>query len=175
MLRIFNYYRLVARSADYFGPPDADFESGVRCAIFLKGPESDLHTAIPLYQMEVQLSPQSHSQPHRSPLSALAQELLLAVQSAPTTIGRSADHYFSWAEDLVGNKIVPQVEPFLKESDPLVRFQAAWWLSFRKPNDTVVAILLTTGNDQTIEAWARSGAVQRLRDMGVPTATSPSD
>lgn len=173
----FDYYRLAPRTADHFGPPTAYFETGVRYAIFLKGPESDLHTAIPLYQMEVKLSPQSPSQPHphRSALSALAHELLLAVQSAPTTIGRSGDHYFSWAEELLGNKVVPLVEPFLKESDPLVRYQAAWWLSFRNPNDTVVAILLTAANDQTIEAWARSGGVQRLRDMGVPTATSPSD
>jgi hypothetical protein len=165
----FNYYRLVPRSADYFGPPDSHFESGVRYAIFLKGRETDLHTAIPLYQMEVQLSPESPSQaqPHRSALSALARELLLAVQSAPATIGRSATHYFSWAEELFGNKTVPLVQPFLKEADPLVRYQAAWWLSFRNPNDTVVAILLTTASDQTIEAWARSGAEQRVRDMGV--------
>ena len=72
----FNYYRLVPRSADYSSPPVAHFESGVRYAIFLKGREFDLHPAIPLYQMEVQLSPQSPSQPqpHRSPLSALVQE-----------------------------------------------------------------------------------------------------
>jgi hypothetical protein len=171
----FDYYRLVPRTADHFGPPTAYFETGVRYAIFLKGRDSDLHSAIPLYQMEVQLSPESPSQAqrHRSPLSALAQELLLAVQSAPTTIARSADHYFSWAEELLGNKVVPLVEPFLKESDPLVRYQAAWWLSFRTPNDTVVAILLTTASDQTIEAWARSGAEQRVRDMGVTDGHQP--
>jgi hypothetical protein len=103
----FNYHRLVPRSADYFGPPNAHFESGVRYAIFLKGRESDLHTAIPLYQMEVQLSRRSlllSLSPHRSPLSAFAQELLLAVQSAPATVGRSATHYFSWAEELFGNE-----------------------------------------------------------------------
>ena len=171
----FNYYRLVPRSADYFGPPDAHFESGVRYVIFLKGRESDLHTAIPLYQMEVQLSPQppSQPQPYRSPLSALAQELLLAVQSAPATVGRSATHYFSWAEELFGNKTVPLVQPFLNEADPLVRYQAAWWLSFRNPNDTVVAILVTTANDKTIETWARSGAEQRVRDMGVTDRHEP--
>ena len=85
----FNYYRLVPRSPDYLSPPDSHFESGIRYAIFLKGRESDLHTAIPLYQMEVQLSPQSpQPQPHPSPPSELAQEMLLAVHSAPTTAGR---------------------------------------------------------------------------------------
>jgi hypothetical protein len=171
----FNYYRLVPRSADYSSPPDAHFESGVRYAIFLKGREFDLHTAIPLYQMEVQLSPQSPSQPqpHSSPLSELAQELLLAVQSAPATVGRSATQYFSWAEELFGNKTVPLVQPFLNESDPLVRYQAAWWLSFRNPNDAVLAILVTTASDETIEAWARSGAEQRVRDMGVTDLHEP--
>jgi hypothetical protein len=43
----FDYYRLAPRTADHFGPPTAYFETGVRYAIFLKGPESDLHTAIP--------------------------------------------------------------------------------------------------------------------------------
>ena len=78
----FNYHRLVPRSADYFGPPDAHFESGVRYAIFLKGRESDLHTAIPLYQMEVQLSPQSPSQPQPPPLAA--------VRVSPRTVARSS-------------------------------------------------------------------------------------
>jgi hypothetical protein len=171
----FDYYRLVPRSADHFGPPGAYFESGVRYAIFLNGRDSDLHAATPLYQMEIQLSPESRSraQPHRPLLSALAQELLLAVQSAPTTIGRSADHYFSWAEELLGNKAVSLVRSFLEESDLLVRYQAAWWLTFRNPSDTVIAILLTTANDQTIEPWARSGAEQRLRDMGVTDRHEP--
>jgi hypothetical protein len=118
----FKYYRRVPRSADYFGPPDAHFECGARYAIFLKGRESDLQTAVPLYQMEVQLSPQSPSQPqpHLSPLSALTQELLLAVQSPPATGGRSATHSFSWAEEFFGNKTVPLVQPFLNEADPPV-------------------------------------------------------
>ena len=93
--------------------------------------------------------------------------------SAPTTIGRSADYYFSWAEELLGKKTVPLVQPFLKEADPLVRYQAAWWLSFRDVNDPVVAILINTMRDQTIEAWARSGAEQRLRDMRVTDRNEP--
>jgi len=165
----FDYYRLVPRSADHFGPPTAYFESGVRYAIFLKGGDSDLHAAIPLYGVEVKLSPESlwQAQPSPSPLSALAQELLLAIQTAPTTIGRSAEQYFSWAEELLGKKAVPLIQSFLKDADPLVRYQAAWWLSFRDVNDPVVAILLTTMHDQTIEAWARSEAKRRLRDMRV--------
>jgi len=63
-------------------PPDAHFESGVRYAIVLKGRESDLHTAIPLYQMEVQLSPQSPSQPQPPPLAA--------VRVSPRTVARSS-------------------------------------------------------------------------------------
>ena len=95
----------------------------------------------------------------------LAKELFFAIQFAPDTIGRSAATYFSWVEELIGKEAIPQVEPFLNSADPLVRYQAAWWLSFRKVDAAVLDELKKTSQDHNVEEWARSGASERLRDM----------
>jgi hypothetical protein len=171
----FEYYGLGhVTGSEYLSPPIASFHAGVRYAIFLKGQPPDLMVTIPLYMTEIQLAPKP-SQPAASKVSphrALACELLLAVQSAPGTVGtmglhpeRMATHYFDWAEELIGKQTIPLVEPFLKSSDPLVRYQAAWWLSFRKLNGAVMNMLESTMRDENLEAWARDGARNRLRDI----------
>jgi hypothetical protein len=147
-------------------PPTAYFRPGVRYVLFLRRHDSNLEVAIPVYQMEIELaSPNKSGYPIGTPELALANELISAVQSAPKTIGRLADTYFSWAEELIGKQTIPLVEPFLNSSDPLVRFQTAWWLSFRKMDAAVVDELKKTSLDQNLEEWARSGAQERLRDI----------
>jgi hypothetical protein len=101
-------------------------------------------------------NPLDESKP--APALALARELVFAIESAPQTIGRTATHYFSWVEELIGKKRVPFVAPFLDSIDPLVRYQAAWWLSFRQVDATVMNELKYAEKDESIEEWARSGA-----------------
>jgi hypothetical protein len=147
-------------------PPTAYFRPSVRYILFLRRQDSDLEVAIPVYQMEIELaSPNKGGHAIGTPERTLANELISAIQSAPKTIGRLADTYFSWAEELIGKQTIPLVEPFLNSSDPLVRYQAAWWLSFRKVDAAVVGELKKTSQDQNVEEWARSGALDRLRDM----------
>jgi HEAT repeat protein len=126
-----------------------------------------LEVAIPAYEMEIQLAIQRPklNESNSEPDLVLAKELFFAIQSAPATIGRSAATYFSWAEELIRKEATPLVEPFLNSGDPLVRYQAAWWLSFRKVDAAVVDELKKTSQDQNVEEWARSGASERLRDM----------
>jgi hypothetical protein len=147
-------------------PPTAYFRPGVRYILFLRRHDSDLEVAIPLYQMEIELaSPNNGGSPIGTPELALANELISAIQSASNTVGRSATKYFSWSEELIGKQTIPRVEPFLNSSDPLVRYQAAWWLSFRKVDAAVVGELKKTSLDQNVEEWARFGARDRLRDI----------
>ena len=88
----FDYYVFVRQSPDSARPPTTYFESGISYAIFLRGSDSNLHVAIPLYQMEIITADGTSSQdePGRPSLSALTLELLFAVRSAPTTTGRPA-------------------------------------------------------------------------------------
>ena len=147
-------------------PPTAYFRPGIRYILFLRRHDSDLEVAVPVYQMEIELAPTNKAgYPIGTPELALANELVSAIQSAPDTIGRLAATYFSWTEELIGKQTIPQVEPFLNSNDPLVRYQAAWWLSFRKVDAAVVDELKKTSQDQNVEEWARSGARDRLRDM----------
>jgi hypothetical protein len=147
-------------------PPTADFRPGHRYILFLRRYDSELEVAIPVYQMEIELASANKSgYPIGTSDLALAHELISAIQSAPETIGRLADTYFSWAEELIEKQTIPLVEAFLNSSDPLIRFQTAWWLSFRKVDAAVLGELKKTSQDQSIEEWARSGAQDRLRDM----------
>jgi hypothetical protein len=147
-------------------PPMANFRPGIRYVLFLKRHDSVFEVAIPAYQMEIELgSPNKAGGPIDTPDLALARELISAIESEPDTIGRSADKYFSWAEELIGKKTIPLVQPFLNASDPLVRYQTAWWLSFREVDAAVEGELKRTSQDQHVEEWARSGARERLRDM----------
>jgi HEAT repeat protein len=132
----------------------------------LRRHDSDLEVAVPVYQMEIAIASPNHAGiPVGMPELALANELVSAIQSGPETIGRMAATYSSWAEELIGKQALPLVEPFLKSNDPLVRYQAAWWLSFRKVDAAVVGELKKTFLDQNVEEWARSGARERLSDM----------
>jgi hypothetical protein len=160
----FKYYGYIPTPE--LSPPMADFRAGIRYILFLKRHDSDLEVPVPAYQMEIELASTSKADYSMgTPELALATELVSAIQSAPDTIGRIADKYFSWAEELIGKQTIPLVEPFLNSSAPLVRFQAAWWLSFRKVDATVVDELKKTAQDENVEEWARSGARDRLRDI----------
>jgi hypothetical protein len=163
----FKYYGPGPRTGDYFGPPYADFGSGIRYVLFLSGQDSNLTVTIPFYQMEIEIASQQPALDESKPAPdlALARELVFAIESEPQTIGRAATHYFSWVEELIGKNSAPLVKPFLNSSDPLVRYQAAWWLSFRQVDATVMNELKHTEQDESVEEWARSGARDRLRDM----------
>jgi hypothetical protein len=160
----FKYYGFIPPPE--VSPPTAYFHPGLRYILFLSTHDSNLEVAIPVYQMEIELAPTNKAgYPVGTPELALANELVTAIESAPKTTGRLASTYFSWAEELIGKQTVPLVEPFLNSSDPLVRYQAAWWLSFRKLDAAVVGELKKTSRDQNVEEWARSGARERLRDV----------
>ena len=162
----FKYYGLGPRTVDYFGPPFADFQPGNRYVVFLRGSDSNLTVAVPFYRIEIELSPKVQLDDAKtSPERALVRELLFAIESSPGTTGRMATHYFSWVEELVGKESVSLVSPFLNSADPLVQYQAAWWLSFRDIEPTVINELRHAAQDETIEEWARSGARDRLRDI----------
>jgi hypothetical protein len=163
----FKYYGPSPMTFDYFGPPYADFRSGIRYVLFLRGQDSNLTVTVPFYQIEIEIAPQQPALDESKPAPdlALAQELVFAIESAPQTIGRKATGYFGWVEELIGKKSVPLVRPFLNSSDPLVRYQVAWWLSFRQVDATVMNELKHAEQDESIEDWARSGARDRLRDM----------
>jgi hypothetical protein len=146
--------------------PMANFRPGIRYVLFLKRLDSGLEVAVPGYQMEIELGPTNKAGLSiGTPELALASELVSAIESAPTTLGRGATRYFDWTEELIGKKSIPRVEPFLSSGDPLVRYQAAWWLSFRKMDGAVMDELKKTAQDENVEEWARSGARDRLRDI----------
>lgn len=153
--------------SDISTPLMANFRPGIRYLLFLKRRNQDMEVAIAPYQMEIQLAPQqpTFDASNSAPDLVLAKELVFAIQSAPDTLGRSATHYSDWTEELIGKQTISLVEPFLSSSDPLVRYQAAWWLSFREVNTLVINELNNAMQDETIEEWARSGATDRLRDM----------
>jgi hypothetical protein len=60
---------------------------------------------------------------------------------------------------------VPLVEPFLSSGDRLLRYDAAWWLSFREVNTKVTNELKNAMQDESLGASERSAARDRLRDM----------
>jgi hypothetical protein len=92
---------------DYFGPPLAHFESGIRYVLFLKSDGADLQVAIPTYQMEIQIAaePPKMQVAESDPGLALATELVFAVQPASQPEAM-ATHYFSWAEELIGKRSI---------------------------------------------------------------------
>src|SRR5215471_1303008 len=152
---------------DILTPSLAHFRPGSRYVLFLKRHGPDIEVAIPVYQMEIQLASRRPILDESSfePYHALAKELIFTIFLAPDTIGRSATHYYSWTEELVGRHAIPLVELFLRSSYPLIRYQAAWWLSFREVNNAVITELKNAMQDESIEEWARSGARDRLLDM----------
>lgn len=173
----FKYYGLGPRTGDYFGPPVADFRPGIRYVLFLRGQGPNLTVTVPFYQMEIEVAPQplplDESKP--APDLALARELVFAIEFAPQTIGRAATKYFSWVEELVGKDSFPLIKPFLTSGDQLVRYQAAWWLSFRQVDTQVINELNHAAHDGGVEEWARSGARDRLCAMGAETYVTHSD
>jgi hypothetical protein len=165
----FKYYGYIPPPGvfDILTPVMADFRAGNRYVIFLNRHGLDLEVSSPVYQMEIELAPRRPTldESNFNPPQALAKELVSAVQSEPDTIGRAASHYYSWTEELIGKQAIPLVEPFLNSSDPIIRYQAAWWLSFRQVNNVVINELTNAMQDECIEEWARSGARERLIDM----------
>lgn len=149
-------------------PPEAFFQSGRSYIVFLKGDEQHLEVAVPVIRMEIRTADLEPATPSAGAQSsaAIAELLFAAVRAEPKTIGRAAEDYFSWAEEMVGKDAVSAVEPFLTSEDELVRYQAAWWLSFRQVSDAVISVLVKTSKNSQIEAWARSEAKNRLKEMG---------
>jgi hypothetical protein len=165
----FKYYGYIPPPGvfDIQTPAMADFRPGFRYVIFLNRHGLDLEVSIPVYQMEIELAPRRPTldESNFDPPQALAKELVYAVQSEPDTIGRALTHYYDWIEELIGKQAIPLAEPFLNSSDPIIRYQAAWWLSFRQVNNVVINELNNAMQDECIEEWARSGARDRLIDM----------
>jgi hypothetical protein len=166
----FKYYGfpISTGTTEQLSLPTANFRAGIRYVLFLDRHDQNLEPADPPFRMEIELA----SEPARPTGSigtldvALADELILAIESAPTTIGRAATQYFDWTEELIGRqRSISRVEPFLNSRDPLVRYQTAWWLSFRKVDGAVTDVLKSTSQDDNVEQWARFGARDRLRDM----------
>jgi len=142
----------------------ANFRAGNRYIIFLKRMGSGLEVAVRPYQMEIAIAP---SAPHNAGRNArtdvgLANELIYAIQSGIT---RFPSRYFDWTEELIGREAVIRVQPFLSSSDPEVRYGAAWWLSFRKLDATVMNELRQAAQNQDVQEGERSGAKDRLRDI----------
>ena len=165
----FKYYSYVPPplSTGSLHSATANFRPGTRYIVFLKRDDLDLEVANPAYQMEIEIAPQSAAPISSTwtPGMALANELTTSIQWAPTTLGRGATRYFDWTEELIGTQSIPRVQAFLMSGDRLVRYQAAWWLSFRTVDATVLNQLRETAQDANTEEWARSGAASRLRDM----------
>jgi hypothetical protein len=161
----FKYYGLGPRTSNYFGAPVADFHSGIRYVLFLRGQGSALIVTVPFYQTEIEVASQPPPFAESKPDLALARELVFGIESEPKTIGRMASHYFSWVEELIGKQSVPLVEPFLSSGDRLLRYDAAWWLSFREVNTKVTNELKNAMQDESLGASERSAARDRLRDM----------
>ena len=145
----------------------ADFHPGTRYVIFLNRHGLDLEVSIPTYQMEIELAPRRPTldESNLDLPQALAKELVSAVQSEPDTIGRAATHYFDWIEELIGKQAIPLAEPFLNSTDSIIRYEAAWWLSFRQVNNVVINELNNAMRNYSIEEWKRSKARERLQDM----------
>jgi hypothetical protein len=165
----FKYYGYIPPPGvfDIPTPVMADFRPGNRYVIFLNRHGPDLEVSIAPYRMEIQLATRvpALDESNVDLSQVLAKELVSAVQSAPDTIGRLATRYYSWSEELIGKQAIRLIEPFLSSSDPLIRYQAAWWLSFRQVNSAVINELTNAMRDESIEDWARSGARERLIDM----------
>ena len=165
----FKYYGFIPPPGviDIVTPLMADFRPGNRYLIFLNRHGLDMEVSIAPYRIEIRLATNRLmlDESNVDPSQVLAKELVAAVQSAPDTIGRLATHYFSWAEELIGKQAIRLVEPFLNSSDPLIRYEAAWWLSFRQVNSAVINELTNAMRDESIGEWARSGARERMIDM----------
>ncbi len=164
-VRYFDYG--ILPTADFMTPPLARLEVHSRYILFLKSVEGSLEVAVPVWQMEIRLAPRpiSEAEAVSRSLSGLAEELFYSIKTSPESIGRSATHYFSWAEEVTGCDAIPDVSRYLTSDDALVRYQAAWWLSFRDLTAPVMHVLTETSENPSIEQWARSGARDRLKDI----------
>lgn len=164
-VRYFDYG--VFPTSDFISPPLASLEVHSRYILFLKTFEDALEVAVPVWQMEIPLAPRPTSEIGSvSPsLSGMAEELFYSIKTGPHSIRKMADHYFSWAEEVDGPSAIPNVSRFLNSDDALIRYQAAWWLSFRDLTAPVMHVLTETSKNPSIEQWARSGARGRLKDI----------
>ena len=164
----FVYYSRGPDAGGGLGLPSANFQTGVRYVLFLRGREPTLAVAVPFYQMEITIAlrPATVAMQMTGSDAILANELLFAVQSSPATTGSLASHYLEWVEELVGKKeAVPLVEVLLSSPSSLVRYQAAWFMSFRTSDSKVLKVLESIAQDPSVEQWARAGARDRLVDM----------
>jgi hypothetical protein len=116
------------------------------------------------YEIEIAIAPSAPAgaRPNADADVGLANELIYAIQSGIT---RFPGRYFDLTEELIGKEAVGRVQPFLNSGDPEVRYGAAWWLSFRKLDATVMNELRKAAQNHDVQEGERSGARERLRDI----------
>ena len=162
----FKYYGYIppAGVAEDVDLPAAAFRAGTRYIVFLRRMGSGLEVAVRPYQAEIAIAPSAPTGagPSVNADIGLANELIYAIQSGIT---RFPTRYFDWTEELIGKQAVGRVQPFLSSTDPEVRYGAAWWLSFRKLDATVMEELRKAAEGEGIQQGERSGAKERLRDI----------
>ncbi len=166
--RFYDFGEQYLNCIDCLTPPGAFYRVDHRYIVFLKKQDGRWTVAVPVYQMEIEIDRFAVHVSAADKVHTMADagsELLNAVEKNPKTIGRMATRYFDWAQQLAGKDVIQLVEAFLDSPDAIVRYQAAWWLSFRKQTRKIVDVLVSTANDTAIEKWARDGALQRLSSL----------
>ena len=172
--RYFNFGRYPI--PDHFGPPTALFEAGSRYILFLRHNGENLKSLFLSGRWKLPWRQNRDQMLHWFPLYRL--ELLTSSSilfgrnhrqsegaRATTSVGPKRSsvrvRFLLWS-------------PFLDSDDELVRFQAAWWMSFRRLNDSVLKVLVDTKNNPRIsEATFRSrGSAKRhtRRQLGAKIA-----
>ena len=123
----------------YSGPPIADFRSHKRYLVFLKRDKFDWVVAMPLYALELELSPTPPTGSIRDfsqllpeqPYEAIGEELetaALLVPAPPPGMTGEAAAYFPPVYDLLGGCAEPFYRKFLSSPSPELRAEALRWL-----------------------------------------------
>lgn len=127
------------RGYGYSGPLLANFQTRKRYLVFLKRNESDWTVAMPVYALEVELTPESPSGSLRDlsedlpeqRYEAIAQELetaALSVPPPPPGMTGDAAAYFPFVFDLLGACADPFYRLFASSPSPELRREALRWL-----------------------------------------------
>ena len=135
----FTLHRNGAGGWAYSGPPLADFRPHKRYLVFLKREKFDWVVAMPLYALELELSPTpptgsirdfSQLLPEQR-YEAIGEELetaALLVPTPPPGMTGEAAAYFSPVYDLLGGCAEPFYRKFLSSPSPELRAEALRWL-----------------------------------------------
>jgi hypothetical protein len=123
----------------YSGPPIADFRPHKRYLVFLNREKFDWVVAMPLYALELELSPTQPTGSNRDlsqllpeqRYEAIGEELetaALLVSVPPPGMTREAAAYFPSVYDLLGGCAEPFYRRFLSSPSPELRAEALRWL-----------------------------------------------